>query len=116
MPTAIYLNISPSAALGNSVLLENASLIKKATLLVRALDSNVRQQMVELIESQGRATVTEIHTRLNIEQPIASRHLAVLRQAKIVNANRAGKFVFYTVNTLGVEKVIGCMKELINQN
>jgi len=114
MSTTIYLNITPDK--NNNMLFENADVIKKANVVVRAIDSSIRQKIVQFIEAHGKATVTEIHTALGIDQPIASRHLAVLRQAKIVNTNRQGKFVYYTANVSGIEKIIGCMQQLTTEN
>jgi DNA-binding transcriptional ArsR family regulator len=36
--------------------------------------------------------------KLNLEQPVASTHLAILRRANLVTTQREGKFIFYSVN------------------
>lgn len=73
--------------------------VKKAALILRAFNHKLRQQILKLIDSQEKITVTEIYVKLRIEQSVASQHLAILRKAEFVNTEREGKFIYYTVNT-----------------
>jgi DNA-binding transcriptional ArsR family regulator len=41
--------------------------------------------------------VGELASRLNLPQPTVSRHLKILRDCGIVNADRQGKMVYYTL-------------------
>lgn len=72
--------------------------VKKAALILRALNHKLRQQIMKVLEENERLTVTEIYVRLRIEQSVASQHLAILRRAGVVNTERDGKFIYYTVN------------------
>jgi DNA-binding transcriptional ArsR family regulator len=72
--------------------------IKKAAHVFRAINNQLRQQMLRLLHQNGRMTVTTIYVRLQLEQSVASQHLAILRNAGLVSTNRDGKFVFYSVN------------------
>ncbi|SDC60043.1 DNA-binding transcriptional regulator, ArsR family [Niabella drilacis] len=73
--------------------------VKKAALILRAFNHKLRQQILKLIDTQDKITVTEIYVKLRIEQSVASQHLAILRKAEFVNTERDGKFIYYTVNT-----------------
>lgn len=73
-------------------------LLKKAALILRAVNHNLRQQLLKLLHQHGRMTVTEIYHKLHLEQSVTSQHLAVLRTAGFVVTEREGKFVFYSVN------------------
>jgi DNA-binding transcriptional ArsR family regulator len=73
--------------------------LKKASLVLRAINHKLRQQLLKLIHQQGQMTVTEIYIKLRLEQSVASQHLAILRKAGIVNTARDGKFIYYSVNT-----------------
>jgi DNA-binding transcriptional ArsR family regulator len=42
--------------------------------------------------------VGDVVDRLGVTQPTVSHHLAILRQAGLVNTQRMGKQVFYTLN------------------
>lgn len=73
--------------------------VKKAALILRAFNHKLRQQILKLIDTQEKVTVTEIYVKLRIEQSVASQHLAILRKAEFVKTERDGKFIYYTVNT-----------------
>lgn len=72
--------------------------LKKAALVLRAINHKLRQQMMRLLHQHGKMTVTEIYVKLRLEQSVASQHLAILRKAGFVNTLRDGKFIFYSVN------------------
>lgn len=79
--------------------------LKKAALVLRALNHKLRQQIFHLIEDSKKITVTEIYVQLRLEQSVASQHLAILRKAGIVITERDGKFIYYKVNYKRVEQL-----------
>ena len=72
--------------------------IKKASIVVRAINHKLRQVMLQLIGERDKITVTEIFLHLRLEQSVASQHLAVLRKSGFVKTKREGKFIYYSVN------------------
>jgi len=88
--------------------------VKKAALVLRALNHKLRQQMLRLIDEQGRITVTDIYVKLRLEQSVASQHLAVLRKAGFVNTIREGKFIYYSVNTDRMDELNKFVESLLN--
>jgi DNA-binding transcriptional ArsR family regulator len=72
--------------------------LKKAVNVLRALNHKLRHQIMKLIDDHKNTTVTEIYTKLKIEQSVASQHLAILRDSKVVTTQRDGKFIHYSVN------------------
>lgn len=72
--------------------------IKKAGMLYRALNHDLRQDILHLIHNAGKITVTELYHKLHLEQSVASQHLAILRRAGFVIAERNMRFVFYRIN------------------
>ncbi|HEU4902270.1 MAG TPA: metalloregulator ArsR/SmtB family transcription factor [Flavisolibacter sp.] len=72
--------------------------LQKAALQYRAINHKLRQQIIQLLHKNSRMMVTSIYVKLRIEQSVASQHLAILRRAKLVTANREGKSIFYSVN------------------
>ena len=87
--------------------------VKKAALVLRALNHKLRQQIMRLIDEHGKMTVTEIYTKLRLEQSVASQHLAILRRAGIVVTEREGKFIWYTISTARVEEISRFVEELV---
>ena len=72
--------------------------IRKAALIFRAVNHRLRQDIMRLIHKSGKITVTEIYRKMNLEQSVASQHLAILRTAGFVQTERDKRFVFYKVN------------------
>jgi DNA-binding transcriptional ArsR family regulator len=77
--------------------------LKKAALRLRAINNNLRKNILHLIHNNGSLVVHDIHTNLNIEQPVASQHLAILRNANLVITKREGRFIYYSVNYLELD-------------
>ena len=67
--------------------------LKKAALVLRALNHKLRQQILNLIESEKKITVTAIYVRLRLEQSVEYKHLAILRRAGIVTTQSDGKII-----------------------
>ncbi len=87
--------------------------VKKAALILRALNHKLRQQLIKLIDEESKITVTEIYVRLRLEQSVASQHLAILRKAGIVTTIRDGKFIYYSINHQRVEDINKIVMDLV---
>jgi DNA-binding transcriptional ArsR family regulator len=72
--------------------------LKKAALVLRAINHPLRQQILQLLHKNERMAVTALYVKLKLEQSEASQHLAILRRAGFVKAQRDGQQVFYSVN------------------
>jgi DNA-binding transcriptional ArsR family regulator len=72
--------------------------LEKAALIFRAINHGLRCELLQLIHKNLRMTVTEIYVQLQLEQSVASQHLAILRKAGLVSTERDGKNIFYSVN------------------
>jgi DNA-binding transcriptional ArsR family regulator len=88
--------------------------VKKASLVLRALNHKLRQQMVKMLDEKQRMTVTEIYVSLRLEQSVASQHLAILRRAGLVKTEREGKFIYYYVNYDRLEQINKMIGELLS--
>jgi len=88
--------------------------LKKAALVLRAVNHKLRQQMLRLIHQNGKMTVTEIYVKLRLEQSVASQHLAILRKAGFVDTLRDGKFIFYSVSKSRLEEAHEFAQQLLN--
>src|SRR6266540_1593031 len=88
--------------------------LKKAAMVLRAINHKLRQQILKLIDENGKMTVTEIYVKLRLEQSVASQHLAILRKAGFVKTDRDGKFIYYTVNAARLEDLNKFTESLLN--
>ncbi|HEY2722794.1 MAG TPA: metalloregulator ArsR/SmtB family transcription factor [Chitinophagaceae bacterium] len=87
--------------------------VKKAAMVLRAINHKLRQQILKLIDENGKMTVTEIYVKLRLEQSVASQHLAILRKAGFVKTERDGKFIYYSISAERLEELNKFVKELI---
>ena len=97
----------------DNVLKINYHNLKKAALVLRALNHKLRQQILTLVETEKKITVTEIYVRMRLEQSVASQHLAILRRAGIVTTQRDGKFIYYTVNYKRIDEITNLVDDLV---
>lgn len=97
----------------DNVLKINYHNLKKAALVLRALNHKLRQQILTLVETEKKITVTEIYVRMRLEQSVASQHLAILRRAGIVSTQRDGKFIYYTVNYKRIDEITTLVDDLV---
>jgi len=113
---ATQTDVPSSTALESTenVLKINYHNLKKAALVLRALNHKLRQQILTLIETEKKITVTEIYVRMRLEQSVASQHLAILRRAGIVSTQRDGKFIYYTVNYKRIDEITRVVDDLVS--
>lgn len=91
----------------------NLDEIKKASLVLRALNHKTRQRMLELINEKKEIRVTDIYKKLKLEQSLASAYLALLRKAGVVKTRRDGQVILYSVNHQRLSEV-GSGAKLVN--
>ena len=87
--------------------------IKKAAMVLRALNHKLRQQILKTVHENKRIDVTDIYVKLRLEQSVASQHLAILRKAGILSTERFGKFIFYSINSSRIEEINGLVNNLV---
>ena len=105
------------AVINNPVTNENVRIdflhLKKTSLILRALNHKLRQQIIKLLDEHRKMTVTELYIKLRLEQSVASQHLAILRKAGIVRTLREGKFIFYSMNYARVKEISHFVEEML---
>lgn len=82
---------------GKEVELNYADL-RKAVLVLRAVNHKLRQRIIDLLEDNHEMTVTDVYIELRLEQSVASQHLAILRRAGVVATDRRGKNIYYSLD------------------
>ena len=86
--------------------------LRKAVLVLRAINHKLRQRMIDLLEENERMTVTDIYIKLRLEQSVASQHLAILRRAGVVSTDRNGKFIYYSLDKDRLSQISRLVEEL----
>ena len=75
----------------------------------KALADDTRQKIMGLVCCKW-LSVNEIVEQLNVTQPTVSHHLAILREAGLVQAREEGKQTFYMLNQ---ERLVTCCNTLV---
>ncbi|MDQ3277414.1 MAG: autorepressor SdpR family transcription factor [Bacteroidota bacterium] len=73
-------------------------------LLFKALNDATRREILTLLK-EGDKTAGEIADHFNISKPSISHHLDLLKQAGLVEAEKQGQFVLYSLNTTVVDEI-----------
>lgn len=66
---------------------------------LKAMNDPTRRDILEYLKHEGRLSAGEIAARFVMTQATVSHHLSILKEAKLINDHREGKFIFYEINT-----------------
>jgi len=81
----------------------------------RALAHPVRIRVLEVLGT-GERTVQELQESLDLEQPVVSQQLAVLRAKNIVTPQKLGTTVKYVLSDPLVTKLLAVAREILNNH
>ena len=90
-------------------------LVPRIERLFRALADKTRLRILHLLLG-GTMCVGDIATALLIPQPAASRHLAYLKRAGLVQVRRAGQWCYYSVapaRSRSHKKLVECLTDCV---
>ena len=76
----------------------NNDKLQMSSEVLRAIAHPLRMKILEFIDKNNAINVNKIYNTLKLEQSITSQHLRILRLAGIVNTERDGKFIHYSIN------------------
>lgn len=74
-------------------------------IVFKALNDSTRREILEMLQERD-MTAGEIAEQFNISFPSISHHLNILKQAKLVIADKDGQFVYYSLNTTVVDDIM----------
>ena len=74
-------------------------------ILFKALNDSTRREILELLKKKD-MTAGEIADQFNISKPSISHHLDLLKQAGLVEAEKHGQFISYSLNTTVVDELV----------
>lgn len=72
----------------------------------KALADPTRRKILELLKERD-LTAGEISDYFNMTKPSISNHLKILKQADLVQDEKRGQFVIYSLNTTVFQDLIG---------
>ncbi len=81
-------------------------------LLFSALTDPTRRRILELLR-EGDLTAGEIADQFSISQPSVSHHLSLLKQAGLVECERRGQYIVYSLNSTVFQELLTWLTGLL---
>ena len=88
-----------------------AAAVEDTAHVLRCLGHPLRLRILDVLEKDGEATVTQIYEALGVEQAVASQHLTTMRDKGILARRKDGVHVFYSIGDDRALKVLSCVRE-----
>ena len=80
----------------------------------KALNDATRREILQMLQ-EGDMTAGEIAEKFNMSWPSVSHHLDLLKQAKLVTAEKDGQYVYYSLNTTVVDEILKWFMQFKNK-
>jgi DNA-binding transcriptional ArsR family regulator len=77
----------------------------KFELFFKALNDKTRRDILEHLKD-GDLTAGEIAEKFHISWPSVSHHLELLKRAGLIEADKRGQFIYYTLNTTVLDEIV----------
>ncbi len=84
----------------------NSQHIINSASILKSIGHPIRIQIIILLGQYTKMTVTQLSEKLDIEQPVMSLHLGVLRKKNIIQSIKEGKQSIYSINDVSVKQVV----------
>ncbi|MDZ5253545.1 autorepressor SdpR family transcription factor [Clostridium sp. LIBA-8841] len=71
----------------------------------KALSDETRREILKLLNKRD-MSAGEIAENFHMSKPSISKHLDILREAKLITSEKKGQFVIYSLNTSIIQEVL----------
>ena len=80
--------------------------LERAAYVLKCVAHPVRISVIDLLEQKQRLSVSELQEALNIEQSLLSHHLINMRDKGVLETQREGKHIYYSLIDKGIVQII----------
>ena len=87
--------------------------MKKLVILAKVFSDINRVKIIALMHREKELCVCEICDTLQLSQPLVSRHLRQMRDAKLVKTKQSGKWIIYS---LYENEILHCFLNIIQED
>ncbi len=84
--------------------------------VAKALGHPVRLEIINLLEPGEEKCVCKLVEALGCEQPVVSKHLAVLKSAGLIVSRKEGTKTFYRLRAPCVKEFLACIDRVLKQD
>ena len=81
--------------------------------LCKTLSNPKRLEILDILKEAGEATVNALAEALEIPKANTSQHLAVLRQAGVVNTRKDGINVYYSLRSTKISEACALTRQIL---
>lgn len=89
---------------------------ERRALLARSLAHPLRIELTHLLVKRGKLCVCELLEEVSASQSSVSKHLAILKNAGVVESRKEGLKVFYKVRTPCVIQFFDCLDGILEED
>lgn len=79
----------------------------------KALSDETRREILKLLNTKD-MNAGEIANHFSMSKPSISKHLDILREAKLITSEKKGQFVIYSINTSVLQEALSNFLNLFN--
>ncbi|MBL7924026.1 MAG: winged helix-turn-helix transcriptional regulator [Bacteroidia bacterium] len=84
----------------------NKTKINQAAGFLKVISHPTRIEIIMMLDAKGELTVSQICTKLGVEQSLVSHHLASMRRKGVLEATRDGINIYYSIKAPVVLDII----------
>lgn len=88
----------------------DARKLEQVAFILKTIAHPARLAIVDLLDKNKKMSVNEIAEKLNLEQSLTSHHLNNMKIKGILQSEREGKNMYYSIKLEEVIKVIACIE------
>ena len=86
--------------------------LQQTARLFKTLSDENRVQIAQLLARRGEMCACQLLELLHIGQSTLSHHMKILCDGGIVSARKEGKWMHYSLQASGLQKLLHCLKQL----
>ena len=90
------------------IIIDENEIIENKANIFKALGHPTRLTIVEAV-SIKELCVCDIQKLVQLDMSTVSKHLTILKNAKILNSNKNGKYIFYSLKCQCIKNFIKCL-------
>lgn len=87
---------------------------RKVSLVLKVVNHNLRQRIIDLLDEKDRMTITDIHSKLRLERSVVLQHLTVLKRVGIVLISSHAGLDQYSLDRNRLTQMSRMMDELVD--
>lgn len=92
-------------------LIEEQDKLEKVAFILKTIGHPVRLRILSLLSENQQMSVNEISQKCEVEQSLISHHLTNMKLKGVLQSERNGKSIYYSIKLTEVLNVIDCMSK-----